>query len=201
MVVDDNSPDGTALVVEELQRQYSSLLLLRRKEKDGLGRAYAAGFKKVLEAGDFSVVAMMDADLSHNPKYLPAMLSLADSYDLVIGSRYINGGGITKNWGWARKILSAGGNLYLKILFRRSVKDWTTGYNVIRTNVLRRIDLDSLFPRGYAFLSSLKYYLIEAGANFREYPIFFEERNGGESKMHFGIIYEGVIAPWKMIWR
>lgn len=202
MVVDDNSPDGTAEVVEKLKNQYPNLQLFKRPGKDGLGKAYIAAFKNILERRDFQTITMMDADLSHDPKYLPEMLKLSENFDLVIGSRYIPGGGVTSKWGAGRRLLSAAGNLYLRIIFHKyPIKDWTTGYNVIRASILDKINFGDLNPRGYAFISSLKYRLAKAGAAIQESPIFFEERNGGESKMSLFIILEGLILPWKIIFQ
>mgnify|MGYP001602361447 FL=1 len=202
IVVDDNSPDKTAAAVKTLQNQYPNLSLLERNEKRGLGGAYIAGFKKVLENPDFKTVTMMDADLSHDPKYLPEMLRLSGNSDLVIGCRYMPGGGVTKKWEIWRRFLSAAGNLYLRIIFvKYPIRDWTTGYNVIKVSALKKINFNLLSPKGYAFISSLKYYLAKSGAAVKESPIFFEERNGGESKMTSSIIREGVITPWKIMLR
>jgi len=198
LTVDDNSPDGTAEIVEKLKNKYPNLSILKRPLKNGLGRAYVAGFKETME--NFDTITMMDADLSHDPKYLSKMLGLSKFFDLVIGSRYIPGGGVTKKWGILRRLLSSAGNLYLRIIFwRYPIHDWTTGYNVIKTNALKKIDFGLLSPKGYAFISSLKYYLLKNGTKTTESPIFFEERNGGESKMSFSIILEGLAMPWKII--
>jgi len=202
MVVDDNSPDKTAVMVETLKNQYPNLSLLKRNGKDGLGKAYVSGFKKVLENPNLKTIIMMDADLSHDPKYLPEMLRLSENFDLVIGCRYMAGGGVTKKWGIWRRFLSAAGNLYLRLIFwRYPIHDWTTGYNVIKTDALRKINFGLLNPKGYAFISSLKYYLVKSGATIKESPMFFEERNGGESKMSSGIILEGLATPWKILLR
>ena len=202
MVVDDNSPDKTWELVENLKSKYLHLSLLKRVGKEGLGKAYIAGFKRVLENPDFKTITMMDADLSHNPKYLREMLSLAKNFDLVIGSRYIPKGSVTKKWEIWRRFLSKAANFYLKLVFwRYPIHDWTTGYNIIQAEVLKKINFDLLSPKGYAFISSLKYYLAKSGATIKESPIFFEERNGGESKMSHGIILEGLITPWKIIFQ
>lgn len=201
-IADDNSPDGTAALIEKLAREkYPNLHLIRRDKKDGLGRAYIYGFGKVLANPSFKTITMMDGDLSHEPERLPAMLTASEQYKLVIGSRYTPGGGITENWNWRRKLLSAGANLYLRMIFRKGVRDWTTGYNTINADLLRKIDFGKLDLNGYAFISSLKYYLIKNGGNVKEIPIFFDERLTGQSKMSRSIIIEGVLAPWRILFR
>jgi len=198
LVVDDNSPDGTAAVVKELQTRYFNLSLLERPVKNGLGGAYIEGFKKLLIDREVDKIIMMDADFSHNPKYLPQIIAESENYGLVIGSRYIKGGGIAK-WELWRKILSAGGNFYVRTLLGRHIHDWTGGFNCIRADYLRKIDLDKIDLSGYAFIMGLKYFLIKAGASVKEIPIIFESRRGGESKLSHHIISEGIIAPWKII--
>ena len=198
MVVDDNSPDGTAAEVENLMIQYANLSILKRPIKDGLGRAYIDGFKKLLVSEDIENVITMDSDFSHNPKYLPIMLEEAKSHDLVVGSRYIKGGGIT-NWELWRRFLSKGGNFYVGMLLGKKINDWSSGFNCIRISALRKINLDGIEFYGYAFLSCLKYFLVKAGAQAKEIPIIFEERRKGKSKMSGSIIREGLIAPWKIL--
>ena len=200
LVVDDNSPDGTAAVVKELQARYANLSILERPMKNGLGGAYIGGFKKLLVDPDIKNIVMMDADFSHNPKYLSQIIAEAENYGLVIGSRYIKGGGIAK-WELWRKILSAGGNFYVRFLLGRAIYDWTGGFNCIRAEFLRKIDLDSIDLSGYAFIMGIKYFLIKAGARAKEIPIIFEARRGGESKLSHHIIREGIIAPWKLLKR
>jgi dolichol-phosphate mannosyltransferase len=198
LVVDDSSPDNTAGIVKNLQNQYAALFLLERPMKNGLGGAYIAAFKKLLADPDIKNIVMMDADFSHNPKYLSQMIAEAENYGLVIGSRYIKGGGIAK-WELWRKILSAGGNFYVRILLGRRVHDWTGGFNCIKADYLRKVDLDKIDLSGYAFIMGFKYFLIRAGASVKEIPIVFEARRGGESKMSNHIIREGILAPWKLI--
>ncbi len=198
LVVDDNSPDGTAVAIKKLQAQYPGLSLLERPVKNGLGEAYIEGFKRLLADPDIKNIVMMDADFSHNPKYLSQMIAEAENYDLVIGSRYIKGGGIAK-WEFWRKILSAGGNFYVRILLGRRVHDWTGGFNCIKADYLRKVNMDKIDLSGYAFIMGLKYFLIKAGASAKEIPIIFEARRGGESKLSHHIISEGIIAPWKII--
>lgn len=198
LVVDDNSPDGTAKAVSDLMPRYPSLMLLNRPKKEGLGGAYIAAFKKLLADQEVENIVMMDADFSHSPKYLPRMLEEMKNYDLVIGSRYIKGGGIT-HWELWRRLLSRGGNFYVRMLLGCRVRDWSSGFNCIRGSVLRKVDLDKIEFSGYAFISGLKYFLIKAGAHVKEIPIIFEERRGGKSKMSGNIIREGLIAPWKLL--
>ncbi len=198
LVVNDNSPDGTADLVEKLKAKYTNLSLLKRPVKNGLGGAYIDGFKKLLVDREVEKIIMMDADFSHHPKYLSQMLREAENYDLVIGSRYIKDGGIAK-WELWRKILSAGGNFYVRILLGRHIHDWTGGFNCIETDYLRKVNLDEIDLSGYAFIMGLKYFLTKAGVAVKEIPIIFETRRGGESKLSHHIISEGIIAPWKII--
>jgi len=201
LIVDDNSPDQTAKVVENLKSKYKNLDLLNRSGERGLGLAYIDGFKKVFADSKFQTITMMDSDLSHDPKCLADMSKLSEEYDLVIGSRYIKGGGISNKWKLRRKLLSRGANTYLRIIFRYSIKDWTGGFNVINVEKLKKINMDKLDLTGYAFISSLKYHLKRSGASAKEFPIFFEERENGQSKMSSSIITEGVIAPWRIVLR
>ncbi|MDD5547581.1 MAG: polyprenol monophosphomannose synthase [Candidatus Pacebacteria bacterium] len=201
MVVDDSSPDGTAAVIKKMRMKFPNLLLLERPEKQGLGKAYVAAFKKILSGEKFENIIMMDGDLSHNPETLLPMIEQAKNCDLVIGSRYIKGGEITKKWNFFRRLLSRGANIYLGMILGKQIKDWTTGYNLIKTNVLKRIDLDLLSPKGYAFIFSLKYYLLKNNAQIKEIPIFFDERSNGKSKMTSNIISEAILMPWKLIFR
>lgn len=200
MVVDDNSPDGTTAVVENLMTKYTNLSILKRPAKNGLGGAYIEAFKKLLTHDDIENIIMMDADFSHNPKYLPRMFEEAKSYDLVVGSRYIKEGGIEK-WELWRQALSYLGNLYVRMLLHKGISDWTTGYNCIRASILKRVNLDEIDLSGYAFIVGIKYFLIKIGASAKEIPIIFEARRGGESKLSHHIISEGIIAPWKLIFK
>lgn len=198
LVVDDNSPDGTSGEVKNLMARYPNLSLLERPIKNGLGGAYIEAFKKLLADGGVENIIMMDADFSHNPKHIPIMLEESKNYDLVVGSRYIDGGGI-EEWELWRRMLSYFGNFYIKVVLQKGVSDWTTGYNCIDAAVLKKIDLEKIDLSGYAFIMGLKYFLIKAGAKFKEIPIIFEVRRHGESKMSPHIIKEGILAPWKLI--
>jgi len=197
LVVDDNSPDGTAQAVRELQRAYPALKLLERPEKDGLGGAYIAGFRHVLNNTSVDRIITMDADFSHAPADISRLLDASIGHDLVIGSRYVLGGGIAK-WELWRRLLSRGGNFYVRLVLGYPIRDWTGGFNCIATDALKRIDLNRIDLSGYAFLQELKYLFIRAGARFTEVPIIFGARRGGESKISGFIIREGIIGPWKI---
>ena len=197
VVADDNSPDGTADAVRVLMQSYPRLSLFSRRAKEGLGRAYAAAFQKLLAESDVRTVIMMDADFSHHPRYLPAMLAESRAHSVVVGSRYVSGGG-TEGWeGW-RRLLSFGGNRYARLVTGLPIFDLTGGFNIIHTELLRKIDLSAFDASGYAFIIELKYRLWKAGADFAEVPIIFKNRREGESKISNHIIAEGIIAPWKM---
>lgn len=204
LVVDDNSPDLTHEAVRELQKDFFNLDLLVREKKNGLGEAYIEAFKTILNSGEIEKVVMMDADFSHDPKYLPPLLDgLADS-DVVIGSRYTAGGG-TEGWERWRKILSRYGNKYARLIMGLPVYDCTAGFIAFRTDLLKKIDLSKIEMSGYAFLMEFKYLLWLAQARFKEVPIIFKNRLSGESKISSHIISEGVLAPWRVrirnIWK
>lgn len=200
LVVDDNSPDKTSEVVKSLQSEYSNLSLLERPFKEGLGKAYLEAFRLVLRDNSIQHIIMMDADFSHNPAYLPELIEQAKSFDMVIGSRYISGGQ-TIGWEAWRKFLSKFGNIYSKYILGVPIFDCTGGFNLIKVDVLRRIDLSVIDMSGYAFQIELKYLLWRAGANIKEIPIVFKNRLSGESKISNHIIREGILAPWKIKMR
>jgi dolichol-phosphate mannosyltransferase len=200
LVADDNSPDGTAEAVKKLKETYPSLSLLSRPAKNGLGRAYIEAFSLLLNDNSVRSVIMMDADFSHDPKYLIEMLEKSHDYSVVIGSRYIMGGG-TIGWELWRRVLSYFGNLYCRAITGLPIYDCTGGFNVIRADLLRKVDFKTMDMSGYAFIMELKYLLYKAGGIFYEVPITFVNRAHGETKMVSGIISEGILAPWKMIWK
>ena len=194
LVVDDNSPDKTYAKVQELidAETYSGQLhLLIRQKKEGLGRAYVAGFTWCLES-DYTFIIEMDADLSHDPKYLPSFIENIKEYDLVIGSRYVKGGGVV-NWSLLRKFISFGGSTYARTILGISVKDVTGGFKCFRRDVLEAIDLDNILSAGYAFQIEMTYRTILKGFRVKEVPIVFEDRVAGKSKMSKKIFIEALL--------
>lgn len=197
LVVDDNSPDGTAEIVKRMQKTETQRLhLLSRAQKQGLGRAYIAAFKWGLER-DYDVITEMDADFSHRPEDLVKILEAAKTTDFVIGSRYIPGGS-TVNWGLSRKIISKGGSLYTRIILGFPIADWTGGFNAWSRRTLEGIGLDSVLSNGYSFQIELKYRASKKGFKGVEVPIVFEDRRVGHSKMSFKIVVEAFTRVWGM---
>ncbi len=200
LVIDDASPDGTARLVKEMMNKYPNLSVLERKGKEGLGKAYIAAFQHVLKNQSIDSVIMMDADLSHDPDALPDMIKASLVYDCVIGSRYISSGKIV-GWELWRRGLSFFGNLYCRLVTGLPIRDCTGGFNLIKTEVLKKIDFTTMDSSGYAFIMELKYMLYKKGARVKELPITFRERVNGVSKISHQIIREGLLAPWKMRWK
>jgi dolichol-phosphate mannosyltransferase len=197
LVVDDNSPDGTGQLADELARAQPRLRVLHREQKQGLGKAYLHAFQWALERG-YAYVVEMDADFSHDPKYLPRLLDEAqDGADLVLGSRYVAGGG-TVNWGVGRKILSRGGSLYARTILGIRTRDLTGGFKCFNRRVLEAIDLPTVQSSGYAFQIELTYRTLKKGFQVREVPIVFEDRRVGQSKMSRKIFLEGLTMVWKL---
>ncbi len=194
LVVDDNSPDGTQDVVRELQKSDPKLHLLGRKGKEGLGRAYIAGFKWGLERGAQYLVEM-DADFSHRPEDLKRILEALPEADFVMGSRWVPGGA-TVNWGLGRKIISRGGSFYTRQILRYPVRDWTGGFNGWKAATLQKIGLDSVRSEGYSFQIELKYRALRLGLRGIEIPIVFEDRRVGQSKMSSRIVFEALYRVW-----
>lgn len=197
VVVDDNSPDGTGVVVLDLKKTYPNLSLITRQVKDGLGRAYIKAFKEVLTDNSVRNIIMMDADMSHNPKYLLEMIKRSNDFSVVIGSRYVEGGA-TVGWEIWRRILSYWGNFYCRIITGMPIKDCTGGFNVISAKLLRKINFQKMDMSGYAFIMELKYLLYKEGGTFFEVPIVFNNRSMGETKISGHIVSEGILAPWKI---
>lgn len=196
LIVDDNSPDGTASLVREMQKNNKRIHLIERPGKLGLGTAYVAGFKYALEQG-YDYVLEMDADFSHDPKALGLLLRMMPDYDLVIGSRYISGVNVV-NWPMRRLILSYSANLYTRFVTRMPVKDATGGFKCYRRKVLESIDIDSLKSNGYAFQIETNFLTWKKGFRICEIPIIFIDRRVGVSKMSKNIIYEAAWMVWKL---
>ena len=191
LIVDDDSPDGTAEVVERLRGDYPRLHLLRRSGERGLGRAYTAGLHYGLDNG-FQIIGTMDADLSHGPAHLPAMLDLLRTSDVVIGSRYVRDGG-TVNWGLGRILLSWTANKFAAALLQIPAHDITSGYRLYRRQAVDWIRTTEIKSSGYSFLSELLYRAYRCGARIAEHPIVFHDRTMGTSKLHRREIYLGAI--------
>lgn len=201
LVVDDNSPDGTGRIAEELADQYgrNRLGVVHRPGKQGLGRAYIDGMSRAIEAG-VEFVVQMDSDLSHRPEYLPGMLGtlLSANADVVIGSRYIAGASVGAEWPWHRRALSTFANAYVRFLLRLGIRDVTAGYKLWRTSALTAIDLSSVRSNGYSFQVEMNYRASLRNAKIVELPIHFSDRTEGESKMTLKVQLESALMPFKL---
>ncbi len=196
LVVDDNSPDGTGDEAESLSRQDSRIHVMHRQGKQGLGTAYVAGFRWALERS-YEFVFEMDCDFSHQPKFLPAFLEAAEKADLVLGSRYISGGG-TENWGLMRKFISYGGNFYARTVLGLPFKDVTGGFKCFRRAVLEKMPFDELLSTGYSFQIELTTRAHRMGYRIAEVPIVFPDRTRGASKMSGAIFKEAFVNVLKL---
>jgi dolichol-phosphate mannosyltransferase len=194
LIVDDSSPDGTGEIADRLAAELDAVEVLHRAEKDGLGRAYAAGFERALAEGA-ELVMQMDVDFSHDPKHIPALIAAADHADLVIGSRYVSGGGVT-DWGLARRLLSRGGSWYARTVLRVPVKDLTGGFKCFRRELLEELAPGSFHTAGFGFQVETTYRAVRAGARVHEVPIRFRDRQAGTSKMSSRIVVE---ALWRVV--
>jgi dolichol-phosphate mannosyltransferase len=193
LVIDDASPDGTGEIADRLADELPWVHVLHRKKKEGLGPAYLAGFARALELGaDF--VFEMDCDFSHDPADVPRLAAASEKADLVLGSRYVSGGG-TRNWGLVRRFISRGGSLYAQALLQLGIRDLTGGFKCYRRAVLETIDLSAIDSRGYAFQIETTYRAIRAGFRVVEIPITFADREVGGSKMSKSIVVEAI---WKV---
>jgi dolichol-phosphate mannosyltransferase len=193
LVVDDGSPDGTGRIADRLAEELPEVRVLHREAKQGLGRAYLAGFEVALDGGA-ELILEMDADFSHDPADLPRLIAAAGAADLVLGSRYVPGGGV-QNWGALRRLVSRGGSWYARMLLGVPVRDLTGGFKCFNRRVLERIDLSDVHADGYGFQIELTYMAIRAGFTVAEVPILFRERREGHSKMTAKIAVEAV---WKV---
>ncbi|MFQ6607977.1 MAG: polyprenol monophosphomannose synthase [Fidelibacterota bacterium] len=200
LVVDDNSPDGTGDYIDSLRSFYSHLHLLRRPEKEGLGKAYCAGFNWALER-DYEIIVQMDADMSHDPEDVPRLIGSIGNADLVIGSRYSNGVSVV-NWPISRLMLSYGANLYSRIITGMPVRDATGGFKCWRREVLAAIDLGKVKSEGYSFQIEMTFRAWRKGFRVQEIPIIFIDRTVGESKMSRSIMLEAILMVWRLrLWR
>lgn len=191
LVVDDDSPDGTGGLADQLALEDPQVHVLHRSSKDGLGAAYAHGFREALARG-YDVVAQMDADGSHQPADLPRLLAQVPLADLVIGSRYVAGGSVV-DWPWHRRALSRGGNAYIRLLLGMPVRDATAGFRVYRRSTLEALDLDGVQAHGYVFQAELLHRAVRAGLRVLEVPIEFVERERGSSKMTTDVACESLV--------
>ncbi|NLE02862.1 MAG: polyprenol monophosphomannose synthase [Fibrobacter sp.] len=196
LVVDDSSPDGTAECVEKLAEEIPGINLLKREKKDGLGKAYISGFQWALNRS-FKYIFEMDADFSHDPKYLPDFLKSIENHDLVIGSRYISGVNVV-NWPITRLLLSYGGNKFASFITGIPVKDCTGGYKCFRRKILEELDFDKISSSGYSFQVEINFFAWKKGFKIKEIPIIFTDRTRGVSKMSTRIIREALFLVWKL---
>lgn len=202
LVVDDNSPDGTGEIADQLVSRFPGVIhVLHRKGKLGLGTAYIAGFHYALEQGADYVV-QMDADFSHSPGYIPQFLKLIKEYDVVVGSRYVSGGELDEQWGFGRYLLSWFANsIYTRLILGLKVKDSTAGFKCWRRKVLESIGLDDIHAGGYIFQVEMAYVTEKKGFRVKEIPIRFEDRRIGQSKMDMPVKMEAALRVWEIRWR
>ncbi|HND11791.1 MAG TPA: polyprenol monophosphomannose synthase [Pseudomonadota bacterium] len=197
LIVDDNSPDGTGQLADEMAKANPRIHVLHRSGKLGLGTAYIAGFRYALSK-HYQYIFEMDADFSHDPVYLPALLAAAkDGAGVVIGSRRVPGGG-TENWGLSRQLISAGGSLYARTILGLGVRDLTSGFKCFRREVLEAIDLDAVRSNGYSFQIEMTYRAVRKGYSVAEVPIIFIDRRAGQSKMSSKIFAEAMGMVWRL---
>jgi dolichol-phosphate mannosyltransferase len=197
LVIDDNSPDGTGEIADRLAEELDFVSVLHRAQKEGLGPAYLAGFRRSLADGA-DLILEMDCDFSHKPADVPRLIAACESgADLALGSRYVAGGG-TENWGLLRRVISVGGSMYARVLLGVRFHDLTGGFKCYRRAVLERIDLDAIHSKGYAFQIETTYRTVRAGFTVVEVPITFVDRTAGESKMSRKIFLEAIGVVWKL---
>lgn len=201
LVVDDGSPDGTGQVADELARQYPGRLeVMHRTGARGLGRSYVDGLQHALRQEGVDVICQMDADLSHDPQYLPAMAAATASHDVVIGSRYLQGISVV-NWPLHRIILSTLANRYIRAVARLSPRDCTSGFRCWRRDALAQMPIGAMVSDGYAFLVEMLFEADRHGFRIGEVPIIFVERKQGQSKLSSGVLIESLITPWRLMVR
>ena len=199
LVVDDNSPDGTGKLADEFAAKHPQVHVLHRQEKNGLGRAYCAGFAWALQR-DYEFIMEMDADFSHNPNDIPAFLKAAEDADLVIGSRYAKGIRVI-NWPLRRLLLSMGAGMYVRVITGLPLSDPTGGYKCFRRKTLQSINLDAVRSNGYSFQIEMSHKIWRQGLRIAEVPIIFTDRFQGTSKMSSNIVYEAVWMVWRLLFQ
>jgi dolichol-phosphate mannosyltransferase len=202
LVVDDNSPDGTGQIADDLVERYPGRVhVLHRQGKEGLGKAYIAGFGYALEHGA-DLIVQMDADFSHSPDYIPELLKRAEDYDVVVGSRYVSGGKLDERWGWGRYFLSWWANsVYTRLILGMRTKDTTAGFKCWRRSTLEGIGLERVRSNGYVFQVEMAYLAEKLGYRCLEIPIYFEDRRIGHSKMTVPVKIEAALRTWQIRWR
>jgi len=201
LVVDDNSTDGTGEVAESLKLTYPRRMeVIHRSGKLGLGSAYITAMLNVL-AGDSQVIGQMDADFSHDPSRIPALVEALSGSDIAVGSRYIPGGAVDRSWPYWRKRLSAFGNAYARTILRLPIRDTTGGFRLWRREVLEAMPLERVRSNGYVFLVEMAYLAHRLGFSFKEVPIYFAERQRGQSKMCLSIQLEAALRVWSLLWQ
>jgi dolichol-phosphate mannosyltransferase len=196
LVIDDSSPDGTGDIADRLAGELDWVRVLHRTAKDGLGRAYLAGFEVAL-AGGAQLVMEMDCDFSHDPADVHRLVAASSEADLVIGSRNVPGGGV-EGWPWYRNVISKGGSVYARTILGLRIRDMTAGFKLFRREVLETLDLTGIEASGYMFQIELKYRTVQAGFRVREVPVRFVDREFGESKMNSSIVVEAIWRVWKL---
>ncbi len=201
LVVDDGSPDGTGAVADALAAEYPGRVeVMHRTGQRGLGRSYIDGLQKAIAQPDVDLVCQMDADLSHNPEYLPALVAATTDHDVVIGSRYLNGVSVV-NWPLHRIFLSAFANRYIRAVTSLTPCDCTSGYRCWRRESLARLPLKAMVSDGYAFLVEMLFEASRRGCRIGEVPIIFVERRQGQSKVSSSVLIESLITPWRLVFR
>jgi dolichol-phosphate mannosyltransferase len=201
LVVDDGSPDGTGQIADELAAQYPGRVeVMHRTGPRGLGRSYVDGLLHAIKEGRAEFICQMDADLSHNPEYLPDLINAAAANDLVIGSRYLHGVSVV-NWPLHRIFLSAFGNRYIRFITSLSTSDCTSGYRCWRREALARMPIANMVSDGYSFLVEMLYEARRRGLRIGEVPIIFIERRQGQSKLSGNVLIESLIMPWRLVFR
>ena len=201
LVVDDGSPDGTGAVADQLARDYPGRVeVMHRTGPRGLGRSYVDGLLHAIREERADFICQMDADLSHDPEYLPALVNSAATHDLAIGSRYLNGVSVV-NWPLHRIFLSAFGNRYIRLITSLSASDCTSGYRCWRREALARMPIATMVSDGYSFLVEMLYEAQRRGLRIGEVPIIFIERRQGQSKLSSNVLLESLIMPWRLVFR